>query len=238
MVENKVFSLMTVNPYTLNSLYTQGIIDYVPYDLCMGMPMTQSGMMETMGLNTMPMGGINPMSAGTAMGIQNPYGTFAMNGSQYLDSAMKGEMYGYYGNSNDTFVHSSSSNSQQVKSSGLKEMLGMGNGVGRDYNFGNAVYGVGTGKDVDFERMANDRDGQNLRMSIMEGASEAKESVMNSHPVVKGLLATAGVAVTLVLAIKGLKKKPAEEVVEKTGVFTKIKNWRIWSKLNPKNWFN
>lgn len=231
---------MTINPYTLNSLYNQGIIDHIPYDLCMGMPITQSGMMENMGLSTMPqMGGINPAMAGGAMGVgQNAYGMSAMNGSQYLDSAMKGEMYGYYGNSNDTFVRSSGSNTQRVKSSGLKEMLGMGNGVGRDYNFKNAALDPnnGYGKGVDFERMANDRDGQNFRMSITEAASEAKEGVMNSHPIVKGLLATAGVALTLVLAAKGLKKKPAEEVVEKTGLFAKIKNWGIWSKLNPKNW--
>lgn len=239
MVDNKVFSLMTINPYTLNSLYNQGIIDHVPYDLCMGMPMTSSGMTEAMGLNTMPqMGSMNPMMAGGAMGVgQNSYGmTSSMNGSQYLDSAMKGEMYGYYGNSNDTFVRSSNSSTQQTKSSSIKEMLGMGNGVGRDYNFARAAYGVGTGADADFERMANDRDGQNFRMSITEAASEAKEGVMNSHPVVKGLIATAGVALTLILALKGLKKKPAGDVVEKTGVFTKIKNWGIWSKINPKNW--
>ena len=233
---------MTINPYTLNSLYNQGIIDHTPYDLCIGLPATQSGMMESMGLSTMPqMGNFNPMMAGSTIGMgQNSYNTTTMNGSQYLDSAMKGEMYGYYGNSNDSFVRSSSAvTEQQDKTSVAKQMLGMGNGVGRDYNYKNAALNLnnGYGNDANFERMANDKDGQDFRMSVTEAAKEAKEGVMNSHPIVKGLLATAGVALTLVLAIKGLSKKPAEEAVKKTGALTKIKNWGIWSKLNPKNWF-
>lgn len=201
MVDNKVFSRMTVNPYTLAKLYNEGIIPYIPYDLCLGTPITQSGLM-------------------------NSYGS-TMNGSQYLASAMKGDMYGYYGNCNDSFTRSASSTNEQ-KTSTIKTMLGMGDGVGRDYDFKNAALSLnnGYGKGSDLERMANDKDGQDFRQSLTNAVSHTKESVMNSHPLVKGLLATAGVILTVALAVKGLRKKPVTPHVSK---------WSM-SKLNPRNW--
>lgn len=54
---------MTVNPYTLNHLYSQGILDYVPYDLC---PAAQN----------VPI----------MYGFQNPYLNTAMQGNLYKNS--------------------------------------------------------------------------------------------------------------------------------------------------------
>ena len=206
---------MTVNPYTLNSLYNQGIIDCIPYDICMPMPATQSGIME-MGLGT--------------IGANQNYNT--QMGSQYLDMAKKGDMYDYYGNSTDSFVHSYGANTkQQENSSGIKQMFGIRNGIGREYNVANAAYGLnnGVGSEVDYERMANDKDGQDFRQSITNAASKAKESVLNSNSIGKGLLATLGIVATLILVIKGCKKPKASA--------TQIQSSSFWSKLNPINWF-
>ncbi len=221
---------MTINPYVLNSLYNQGIIDCVPMDLCTVSPMTQSGVMETAGLSTMPqIGNIKQNITGSQIINQNTYNS-TQTGSQYLDTAMKGEMYGYYGNSYDSFVRSSNNYNQQSNVSTAKnKMSRLDNGIGSEYNGANAAYGInnGVGIGIDHERMANDLDGQNLRVSIKQAAASAKESVMNSHPAVKGLLSIGIIGGTILLLLKG-KKKPAVQPQTNTS---------FWSKLNPKNWF-
>ncbi len=57
------------NPFTLNNLYSHGIIDYVPYDLC---------------------NGVNVSS-----GIANPYLQSAMQGSLYQNHGMYGDSFTY-----------------------------------------------------------------------------------------------------------------------------------------------
>lgn len=59
----RCFNSMAINPYTLNNLYNQGILDYAPYDLCNG--------------------GINVNSLD---GMQNPYLNAAMQGNLYRNS--------------------------------------------------------------------------------------------------------------------------------------------------------
>ena len=63
---------MTINPYTLNNLYAQGIIDYAPYDLC------------NSGIN-MPV--IN--------GAMNPYLASAMQGALYQNHGKYGDTFSY-----------------------------------------------------------------------------------------------------------------------------------------------
>ena len=65
-VSERYFGKMT-NPYTLNHLYSQGILDYVPYDLCG---------------NTV----VAPMN-----GTQNPYLNAAQQGSLYQNHGMYGD---------------------------------------------------------------------------------------------------------------------------------------------------
>lgn len=64
---------MAVNPFTLNSLYNQGIIDYTPYDLCNG--------------------GMYPGMYGAGM---NPYMQSAMQGNLYQNygTGQDGFFYG------------------------------------------------------------------------------------------------------------------------------------------------
>ena len=63
---------MTVSPFTLNSLYTQGIIDYAPYELCNS--------------------GINVSSLN---GISNPYLSSAMQGGLYQNLNKYGDSFSY-----------------------------------------------------------------------------------------------------------------------------------------------
>ena len=67
---------MTVNPYTLNSLYNQGVLDYVPYDLYSG------GMYSNPFINT------------------NPYMQSAMQGGLYQNYGMSGDSF-FYGEDNN-----------------------------------------------------------------------------------------------------------------------------------------
>lgn len=231
---------MTVNPYTLENLYYKGVIPCVPYDLCMPSPMTPSGVAEMAGMSSMPQAGSLKQSFGMsgigaqgAYGMENNYGVNGyqgMNGSQYLDMAMKGDMYGNYGSSYDSFVRSNDTSLNQYYNSNYSaKRTGNGNRAGSQYNFANAAYGInsGIGTDVDFERMANDKDGQDLRIGVTNAISSTKETVLNSPSWVKGLLSAGVILGTLVLLVKGIKKKPA----------TPPSGGSFWSKLNPKNWF-
>lgn len=61
---------MAVNPYTLNHLYNNGILDYVPYDLT---------------------GGVNVSSLN---GMQNPYMMSAMQGALYQNYGRTADSFG------------------------------------------------------------------------------------------------------------------------------------------------
>ncbi len=63
---------MTVSPFTLNNLYSQGILDYAPYDLCNS--------------------GVNVSSLN---GISNPYLSSAMRGNLYQNYNKLGDSFSY-----------------------------------------------------------------------------------------------------------------------------------------------
>lgn len=58
---------MSVNPYTLNNLYSQGILDYAPLELC------------------------NGTNVSAMNGLQNPYLNSAMQGSLYQNHGQYGD---------------------------------------------------------------------------------------------------------------------------------------------------
>ena len=190
--------------------------------------------------STYNMQGMNPYSNGmnqysSGMGgysaVTNGYQSAAMNGSQYLDLAMQGGMYGNYTNSYDSFSRSSNSNYQYGNNSeNSRNMYGEGNSLKNEYNYANAAYGLhsGIGTDVDYEKMANDEDGKNLRVSITNAAKSAKEGVMNAPSLVKGLAAAGIILGTVLLFIRKHTKPAAPAGGNNSG---------FWSKLNPKNWF-
>ncbi len=117
-----------IYPGMLENLYNNGVIPYVPYDLCVMTPVSpintsQSGFMSAGDLKRSFLGdsGFNNMSN--------------TNDSNYLDKAMKGQMYGYYGNSNDSFV--GSNYRQNGTNQQAMQMYGGGYG-GRIGNYSNA----------------------------------------------------------------------------------------------------
>lgn len=169
---------MTVLPGSLDYLYYNGILDHIPYEAY-----------------EMPIAGVSSAYQ-------------SMNGSQYLDSAMSGNMYNAY-NNQDSFVKNNNVEEQQGYSF-TKNALGIGDGKGQDY---------------DFEAAANGSEGKTFRQSIMSAAAETKNSVTNAPNYIKGILGGCLMLGTLFCLLKG-KKAPAVH-----------KHTSFWSKLNPKNWF-
>lgn len=64
---------MAINPYTLNSLYGQGILDYVPYDLCGGANVSALNGMQNPYLNMAAQGGLY-QNAGNSLDTFNAAG--------------------------------------------------------------------------------------------------------------------------------------------------------------------
>ena len=252
----------------LENLYNNGIISYVPYDLCQIPPVSPVGQTEMPSL-----GNIKQSVLGNS-GINN------VNNSNYLDTAMKGQMYGYYGNSNDSFVGSNygqNSSSQQAM-----QMYGggyYGGGVNRGVNSGNYAggmnyaatgnpysmsgygavpnsysptntygnYSAGTVPDNGvynrYDRKLQSGSGNEIRDLVDSQINDTKKSVLNSSPILKGLLAAAIIIGTPILIFKG-KKSPVTSSSKFNNFLSKLnpKNWfqdKIdWSKCNPKNWFD
>lgn len=178
---------MAVLPGSLDYLYYNGILDHIPYEAYEMGPVTQSGMMQMSGMGTGY--GFNPMMQG--------YGTAApmmpqMNGSQYLQAAQRGLLYG-----TDVLPDTFHRINTTAK-------------TGDNFSIVNKAFSDGEGysRDVDYEVMANGQDGKNFRIAIMDAASKAKETVSNSPNWVKGILAAGVMITTLCCLVKG--KKPVK----------------------------
>ena len=210
---DKVCNQMTINPYTLNSLYNQGIIECVPYDLCTVMPATQSGISEMMGMSTMPQIGNLKQEVlnSNDINVQNSQYGQNINGSEYLDEAMKGGMYEYYGNSNDSFMRTTDMDYQQGYSNSSL-LSGNGGSIGNEYvRKGKTRHLNKSVKSQDNYENYYDDDGSRYREEINSAASSVKEdSVMKSHSLPKGLLSVGivlgTIATAIALLVKGRKK--------------------------------
>ena len=112
---------MTVMPGSLDYLYYNGVLDHIPYEAYEMTPMTQSAMAQNYGIGGASQLGNLKQSVLGNESMGQAYGsgaagigfgqTSGMNGSQYLDSAMYGGIYGSYGNSSDSFSRSGSDTS-------------------------------------------------------------------------------------------------------------------------------
>ncbi|MBR6127459.1 hypothetical protein IKQ21_07225, partial [bacterium] len=120
---------MAVNPYTLNSLYQKGILDFVPTDLCYSLP------------------------AGN-MNMQNPYLNSAMQGNLYQQYGTSGDTFtstnfqgGYYNtqigaqsNTVQNAMHGGFSGYGSQNSNGIMSMFGF-NGTGSQSDAGVSMFG-------------------------------------------------------------------------------------------------
>lgn len=202
---------MSVNPYTLNNLYSQGILDYAPYELC------------NSGINVSSMNGIS-----------NPYLNTAMQGTQFQNYGQTPDSFcasgkigtvqpnpemssarGSFGFGNDSIGINSQAGSNAY---GLQ-------GIGAQSQAGSNAYGLqGIGMQSPSEQAAWGGFGDTSQ-GIKDGISKVSGFAQNIPSPIKGLAAAGMMIGALVLALK-TKKKP--QVKPKTNFF---------SNLNPVNWF-
>lgn len=202
---------MSVNPYTLNNLYSQGILDYAPYELC------------NSGINVSSMNGIS-----------NPYLNTAMQGTQFQNYGQTPDSFcasgkigtvqpnpemssarGSFGFGNDNIGINSQAGSNAY---GLQ-------GIGAQSQAGSNAYGLqGIGMQGPSEQAAWGGF-SDTSQGIKDGISKVSGFTQNIPSPIKGLAAAGMMIGALALALK-TKKKP--QVKPKTNFF---------SNLNPVNWF-
>ena len=202
---------MSVNPYTLNILYSQGILDYAPYELCNS--------------------GINVSSKN---GISNPYLNTAMQGTQFQNYGQTPDSFcasgkigtvqpnpemssarGSFGFGNDSIGINSQAGSNAY---GLQ-------GIGAQSQAGSNAYGLqGIGMQSPSEQAAWGGF-DDTSQGIKDGISKVSGFAQNIPSPIKGLAAAGMMIGALALALK-TNKKP--QVEPKTNFF---------SNLNPVNWF-
>ena len=202
---------MSVNPYTLNNLYSQGILDYAPYELC------------NSGINVSSMNGIS-----------NPYLNTAMQGTQFQNYGQTPDSFCASGKTG-TVQPNPEMGSAQVSSSFGNENIGINSqagsnayglqGIGAQSQAGSNAYGLqGIGMQGPSEQAAWGGFGDTSQ-SIKAGFSRVSGFTQNVPSPIKGLAAAGMMIGALALALK-TKKKP--KVKPKTNFF---------SNLNPVNWF-
>ena len=210
---------MSVSPYTLNMLYQQGILDYVPIDLAAPSPI---GFMGT---------------------AQNPYLNSAMSGDAFqnygqndsFNSSINSNIA--YNNSSIGIKNNSASNTFGLQGIGDKfqgNFFGF-NGIGGSSNSANNAYGlsgIGTkAENAEMNAWGISVDTQNL---VGQAASSLSNNSIIKPLLGLGLLLIAGLSVKKMF--KGMFKKSADktakEVAEKKSFKTKInpKNWKIFNK--------
>jgi len=224
---------MTVLPGSLDYLYYNGVLDHIPYDVYDMPPVTASGMQRS-GMGFPPAGSIKQSFLGDT-GMNNINYPGNMNGSAYLNEAMKGGMYGNYGNYNDSFNHAASY--QQFN--GMQPQMqmyggGYGGGIspysdnmGLSYqtNINTETY-PGVRNAVNYNRHRQEHGVNSIREFVNESVKSSKEGVLGSNSWLKGLAALGLIIATPILIIKGFKKPPVSSTTKNS----------FWSKVNPKNW--
>lgn len=202
---------MSVNPYTLNNLYSQGILDYAPYELC------------NSGINVSSMNGIS-----------NPYLNTAMQGTQFQNYGQTPDSFcasgkigtvqpnpemssarGSFGFGNDSIGINSQAGSNAY---GLQ-------GIGAQSQAGSNAYGLqGIGMQSPSEQAAWGGFGDTSQ-GIKDGISKVSGFTQNIPSPIKGLAAAGMMIGALALALKTKKKPPVKPKMN------------FFSNLNPVNWF-
>ena len=210
---------MALNPYTLNHLYEKGILEYVPTDLGVNIPLSPLAAMSNPYMDMAMQGGlyqgaINSTDTFTPMnnyGVQPIAGTYNGIGSM----SNTGVMNTFLGNGVGVQNNSSISNT-----------FGFNSNIGSNSNAG--FYNSFTGNSVGEQHPGG---GMNIlggftdtKNNIKSGFYKTAAVVNNTPKVVLGLLASAIGAGGIMLAFKRGKKPP------------KTQNTSFLSKLNPLNW--
>lgn len=240
---------MTILPGSLDYLYYNGILEHIPYEayeMVMASPSgTKQNSMESelREIRNMKKQGLN----GTASTYNSNIQGYNMQNNSYQNTIQKGQMYGYNGNSYDSF--NGTTNYQQMGMQPQEKMSGRNNRRGLNIFRRNGESGVNNKYD---SRLQNDE--YDFKSLINSESKDSKTGVLNSHHLWKGLIATAIIIATPILLIKGLIKPKA---AKNTAAKPKSRRWfkkknpppppntttqssnkkSFWSKLDPRNWF-
>ena len=209
---------MAVNPYTLNHLYKNGILDYVPSDLLVGTPVGSV---------------LTPMA--------NPYMNLAQQGALYQNHGMSADSF------HSSFTPAYTPNDYRSVSNSANSYVGMNNYNGYNNgmyqngvqtNYSNPFYGYTNGyskigqvgnigdRPTDPNKIDAYNDFSNLGNNISGGINKVSNVVNNTPKLILGVIAaTIGLIGIASLFKRG--KKP-----------TNTQNYASFlSKLNPMNWF-
>lgn len=201
---------MAINPYTLQNLYEQGILDYVPLDLAGGTPIVP------MQMNT-----VNPYLQMAAQGgLYQNHGTQCdsfSHSSNYNASPTSSPVYGAYsGYGNMQYNGANNIGHATFNMFGFN-----GNGTHNNSNpFGMTNNNMGT------MSVASPVGGyEGITNSLAEGIGETASLIDRTPKLIKNI-AAAGIAI---LGIKYLFKRGKKPSITNS-------NTSFWSKFNPKNW--
>lgn len=216
---------MALNPYTLNHLYQNGILDYVPTDLMMGTPM--GGVLSPMNNPYMNMAqqGALYQNYGTVPDSFHSSYTPAYTPNNYQSISTPANSYvgmnNYSGYNNGMYQ-------KGVQSGFSNPFYGYNSGVNAD-GYGNSVGQLGNVGDrpTDLNNINAYNDFKDLGNNINSGVNKVSAVVNNTPKLILGVIAgTIGLIGIASLFKRG--KKPPVKATTNTG---------FWSKLNPMNWF-
>lgn len=167
---------MSVNPYTLNNLYSQGILDYAPYELC------------NSGINVSSMNGIS-----------NPYLNTAMQGTQFQNYGQTPDSFCASGKIGTVQPNPEMSSARGSFGFG-------NDSIGINSQAGSNAYGLqGIGMQSPSEQAAWGGFGDTSQ-GIKDGISKVSGFAQNIPSPIKGLAAAGMMIGALALALKTKKK--------------------------------
>ena len=218
---------MALNPYTLNHLYQNGILDYVPTDMMMGTPM--GGVLTPMNNPYMSMAQQGALYQNHGMAADSFHSSFtpAYTPNNYSSVSAPSNAYvganNYNGYNNGMVQIGARSNA-----GGLNTFNGYGIGAYNNNGIGSAIGEYGSfGSQTNAGGVNTFGGFTDVQNNINGGINKVSAVVSNTPKLVLGILAgVIGYIGIAALFKKG--KKPAKV----TG-----SNSSFWSNLNPLNWF-
>ncbi len=194
-----------VSLYSLQNLYNQGILDYVPAELA------------------------STQNVSSLVGMQNPYLNMAAQGNLYQTAGMNPDSFSYNGTNlgfqdataghlNAGYVGGSYNNgfanAGMSALGGINGAIGMNNSQAGMNGFGGANGNILTN---------NSQAGIN---GFGGGLGKLGQTVANTPNIIKGLIAGGIIIGTTMLCFKKGKKAPAKVQSQNTSFLSKLKFWK------------
>lgn len=213
-----------VSLYSLQNLYNQGILDYVPAELA------------------------NSQNVSSLAGMQNPYLNMAAQGNLYQTAGMNPDSFSYSGTNlgfqdgtaghlNAGYVGGSYNNgfanAGMNALGGINGSIGMNNsqagingfgGVNGNVGFNNSQAGMNGFGGVSGNILTNNSPAG--RNGFGGGFGKLGQTVANTPNIIKGLIAGGIIIGTTMLCLKKGKKAPVKVQSQNTSFLSKLKFWK------------